>query len=250
MPGPTRAPPDPSRCLLPVHRLVQRDDVSCGPTCLAMVCRSFGDRRGIAAYRGAVHNNPDGGTLAVHLGNAALALGFRATLMPMGVKIFDPTWWHLRRDRLIDKLRQRAAWLGEDSSEAFNVQAWRRFLEAGGGVQFHELTPELLVRSLDLGRPVIAGLNATWLYREPRERPHDNEPDDIQGRQVGHFAVVMGYSGRGLHFHVRDPHPDAPYDGARRAPLSAARLLSAILLGDHTDDAVLLEIHPEGRSHA
>jgi len=59
---PAVAPP--ASLALPVDRLVQPDDVSCGPTSMAMVCRFHGDRLAIGEALGSIERNEDGGSFA------------------------------------------------------------------------------------------------------------------------------------------------------------------------------------------
>lgn len=237
--------------MLPVPRFAQPDDVSCGPTCVAQVLAAYGELRPISELIGLVRRNPDGGTLAVHLGQLALDLGYRARLYPFGLRVFDPTWWELDGDELVQRLTARRARLA-DPFEQEVVGAWIRFVESGGQVHFREPSAALLVSILAHGRPIICGLNATWLYREAREDPWTNQPDDIGGAQVGHFVTLVGYTGGGLHIHVNDPSESAPFAAGGdhgdlrngRYPLPADRLIHAILLADWTRDAMLLEIWP------
>lgn len=244
----------PQRRVLPVPRIVQPDDTSCGPTCLAQVLRFFGDRRPPAELRRRLRRNPDGGTLAVHLGRLALELGHHARLHPLGVRVFDPTWWALDQATLRDRLARRAAGLADPEGREL-AAAWLDYVDAGGHLAFHEPSPALLVRILDRGHPIICGLSATWLYRESRTIPETNVEDDVLGWPQGHFVTVVGHTGGGKHFHIVDPSPDAPVatggaptassgQAPGRYPLPADRLIHAILLGDITHDAVLLEVWP------
>lgn len=235
-----------SRCLLDVPSYTQPDDVSCGPTCLSQVLAWHGAQHDIDALAGQLRRNADGGTQGVYLGRLALELGYRVRLYPFGVRIFDPTWWECEDEEIIELLDARAAALS-DPGERDTVMAWADYLRAGGYLAFREPSPRVLTRALDLGRPLICGLNATWLYREARTRRHDNQDDPIGGHAAGHFVVIRGYTGEGRHLHVNDPSPDAPFSkgtSAGRYPLSANRLLHALLLGDGTGDAVLVEIWP------
>ena len=216
--------------------------MSCGPTCLRQVYRFYGEDRAHDDTLLGLERNGDGGTLAVYLGLAALRHGYRAALYPLGLRIFDPTWRDLSDAALADKLRQRAALSSAERRD--EIGSWLKFLDLGGAVFLEELSPALLVRLLDRGHPVVCGLSATWLYRQPRERPEDNEEDDVGGESVGHFVVVCGYTGGGLHFHVRDPSEDVPFSPAGEYRVGAQRLCNAILLGDATRDAMLLEIWP------
>lgn len=234
----------PERRELDVPRFEQPDDVTCGPTCLMQVYRFYQDRQlSFEDIRDRTVRNDDGGTLAVFLGLTALRQGYRATLYPFDLRIFDPSWFDLPHRALAAKVKERAAVL-ESPSRRRAAEAWVQFIEEGGRVEFHELSPDLLVNILDRGHPLISGLSATWLYRQTRERPHDNEFDDVHGEPTGHFVVIGGYSGSGRRFIIRDPASHVPFSRDGRYVVPAQRLINAILLGDVTQDAVLLELWP------
>ena len=79
---------------LPVPRLIQPDDVTCGPTSLSAVLRFHGHKRaGLKAVIASTPTNPDGGTLAPNLGCAALSFGVGIRAHPFAVQVFDPTWF-------------------------------------------------------------------------------------------------------------------------------------------------------------
>ncbi len=230
---------------LAVPPMVQPDEVSCGPTCLAAVLRFHGlADASPEEVRRVTPRNPDGGALAPFLGLAAMRLGARARCHPFATRVFDPTWRKLSAAECLRRLVQRTEALPEGRLRRVH-EAWRTFLEEGGEVALGELRPSELVQALDAGRPLICGLSITWLYQEPRERPEDNTDDDIHGSPVGHFVVVNGYGGSGQSFFVIDPWPEPPFDrsdGVYR--VSQRRLTQAILLGDATHDAVILEVFP------
>lgn len=234
---------------LAVPRFQQPDDVTCGPTCLAQVFEYYDDAYDIGELAKITPRNPDGGTLAVYLGQVALARGYRATLYPFTLRIFDPTWADCNQRQLVRKLGQRAAWVRHPKLKRATL-AYRDFAVAGGRIEFAELSPELLTRILDRGHPIVSGLSATYLYRTPRERPHSNEDDDIRGEPVGHFVVICGYQRDALSFSVSDPSPHAPFSKQGRYTVTTQRLINSILLGDVTYDAVLLEIAPRRRTGA
>lgn len=227
---------------LDVPRFEQPDDVTCGPTCLMQVFRYYGDDTPFPAIIDRTERNPDGGTLAVYLGLAALALGYRAALYPFDVRVFDPSWFDLTQAALRAKLLARAdAVAGKPKLRAATL-AYARFVEQGGRLEFAELAPELLTAIIDRGHPVLCGLSATWLYRQRRERGDTNEPDDVHGDPTGHFVVICGYAGAGRRFMVRDPSSHVPFSRTGRYVVPAHRLINAILLGEITYDAVLLEL--------
>jgi hypothetical protein len=242
---------------LAVARFLQPDDVTCGPTCLRKVYDFFGLDVDLPAVLGEIERNEDGGTLAVFLGISAIRRRFRARIYSYDLRIFDPTWETLGSGELARKLELRIPHL-RSAKTVRAAGAYLRFLELGGEIAFDELTPLLLKRILDRNHPVLAGLSATHLYRMPRER-HDAEThelvdDDVAGEPTGHFVVIIGYEHWGRQFSVRDPSAHVPLSEDGRQVVDAQRLINAILLGDLTYDAVLLELWPdngmkgEGRS--
>ncbi len=157
-------PPSPSSppeaLLLEVPPLRQPDDFSCGPTCLYKVLKGYGDQRDFDTVAGLVRRTDNGGTLGVFLGQAALELGYEATIYSYNMRVCDPTWSSLPPPQLADKLAARAAVVHEQKLED-SVSAYATFVRAGGQVRFDDLSVELLVSLLDGGRPVVVGLSAT-----------------------------------------------------------------------------------------
>jgi hypothetical protein len=256
MPTPgTTSPPDDRRTRrarlaheLAVPHFVQPDDVTCGPTCLRKVYNFFGVDVQLADVLGELDRNEDGGTLAVFLGISAIGRGFRARIYSYDLRIFDPTWERLGPAALAEKLHQRIPHL-QTAKTIRAAQAYLRFLGEGGEIRFDELTPALLKRILDSDHPILAGLSATHLYRMARERhdplTHELVEDDVAGEATGHFVVIVGYEHWGRRFSVRDPSVHVPLSADGRQVVGAQRLINAILLGDLTYDAVLLELWPE-----
>jgi hypothetical protein len=231
------------RVELDVPRFVQPDDVTCGPTCLMQAFRFYDDETPYDDIVAATPRNADGGTFAVWLGLSAIRLGYRATLYPFDLRVFDPSWFDLPQKALRDKLAARSNTLDPPKQRAA-LGAYMDFIDEGGRVEFAELSPGLLSDILDRGHPIVCGLSATWLYRQIRERPSANVYDDVNGDPAGHFVVVCGYSGGGRRFMVRDPSSHTPFSRSGRYVVPAQRLINAILLGDVTFDAVLLELWP------
>jgi hypothetical protein len=230
-----------SAVLLDVPRFEQPNDVTCGPTCLAQVYRYYGSKKPLATVIEETRQNPDGGTLAVYLGLRALRDGFATQIYTYNLRVFDPTWYELDVAALKDKLRDRLE-ISKSERRRRSISAYIEYLDLGGKLRFPELTPRLLARILNRKRPVITGLNATYLYGTPRE--FNNEYDDIRGEPTGHFVVVSGYYPRSDRFIVRDPSTHIPFSRTGRYSVKAQKLISAILLGDVTYDAVLLVISP------
>lgn len=232
---------------LPVQRFLQPDDVTCGPTCLRKVYAFYGLDVSLDEVVEALERNEDGGTLAVFLGISALGRGFRARIYSYDLRIFDPTWFALPPGELAEKIRARFPYL-HDAKRLGAAQAYIRFLEMGGELCFDELTPALLKAIIDREHPVLAGLSATYLYRYSRERwdiaTGRAMDDDVRGQPTGHFVVISGYEQWGRRLVVRDPFEHVPHSSDGRLVVDAERLTNAILLGDVTYDAVLLEVWP------
>ncbi len=238
--------------LLRVPRFEQPDDVTCGPTCLTQAFRFHGLDVELADVIENTPKNPDGGTLAVFLATSALRHGFRPILYSYNLRVFDPTWSKLRSAELQDKLGQRASFVTSTKLKRATL-AYRDFLAAGGRMRFDELTRDLLIRWLRKGQPILTGLSATYLYRIKRELGPDD--DDVRGEPTGHFVVICGYYPKSDRFVIRDPSFHIPFSRSGRYSVPAERLISAILLGDLTYDAVLLVLetgrteclYPKGR---
>jgi hypothetical protein len=227
--------------LLDVPRFEQPDDVTCGPTCLTQVYRYFGSERTLTDVIGETPRNPDGGTMAVYLGISALKNGFRPTIYPYSLRVFDPTWRGLSISSTIEKLCQRKE-LVRSTKLRQAIDAYITYLQEGGRLRFDELTRDLLVGLLQGGHPILTGLSATYLYRTPRE--YNNQYDDVRGDPAGHFVVICGYYPKSDKFVIRDPSTHSPFSRSGKYSVPAERLIPAILLGEVTYDAVLLVLSP------
>lgn len=231
---------------LRVQRFLQPDDVTCGPTCLRKVYDFYGLSVGADEVLGEIDRNEDGGTLAVFLGIAGLRRGFGARIYSYDLRIFDPTWHRLPPRDLAEKIHARFPYLA-DSQRLRAARAYLDFLAMGGELAFDELSPALLKSIIDREHPVLAGLSATYLYGFSRERQADGDrlvEDDVAGEPTGHFVVIVGYEHWGRRFSLRDPSHHVPVAPDGRQVVDAQRLINAILLGDVTYDAVLLELWP------
>lgn len=232
---------------LDVRRFLQPDDVTCGPTCLRKVYHFYGRNVPVEIVLGEVERNEDGGTLAVNLGIAALGRDFRARIFSYNLRIFDPTWSRLGSEEIADRLELRRKHVSDGKARRA-MAAYVRFLRAGGEMAFDELTPKLLKAIINRDHPILAGLSATYLYRMAREchvgETNELVEDDIAGEPIGHFVVISGYRDRGRRFTLRDPSAHVPHTADGRVVVEAQRLINAILLGDLTYDAVLLELWP------
>jgi hypothetical protein len=232
---------------LAVQRFLQPDDATCGPTCLRKVYDFYGLPVRMEDITAALERNEDGGTLAVFLGIAAMERGLRARIYSYDLRIFDPTWFGAKAEVLAGKIAARVPYL-RDQKRLRAAHAYIRFLRMGGTMEFEELTPRLFKEIIDRGHPILAGLSATYLYRYPRERWDPAVgglvDDDVRGEPIGHFVVISGYDRWGRQLTVLDPSSHAPDAADGRIIVDATRVINAILLGDMTYDAVLLEVWP------
>ena len=221
--------------------LPQPDDTSCGPTCLHALYRYYGDEIPLNQVIGQVQTVDGGGTLAVMLGNHALARGYRAQIYTFNLMVFDPTWFQPGVDiksRLIQRAKSTTS-----RKQRMAIEQYVRFIEHGGKILLEDLSRSLLRHHLKRGSPIITGLNSTYLYRTMRV-VGDSTDDDIRGDVVGHFVVLFEYDQNSHRVTVADPYAKNPYSGNHYYEAEMDRLVSAILLGVMTYDANLLIIEP------
>ncbi len=224
---------------LPINK--QPDDVTCGPTCLHSIYEFHNDAMALSEVIREVPMLESGGTYASRLGSHALKRGYQAEIWSFNVNIFDPTWFGLPRDELFEKLKlQRQAKKHRKLRTASD--GYMEFLENGGILRFEDLTIDLIAACLREGRPVIAGLSATYLYKSMREHPTTSENNDIKGFPSGHFVVLTGLDAEARTVQITDPYFPNMLSDHNTYTVSVARLICAILLGVMTYDANLLLI--------
>jgi hypothetical protein len=221
----------------------QPDDVTCGATCLHAVYRYFGDTFALDDLMAEVPSLEHGGTLGVLLANHALAQGYRATIVTWNLQLFDPTWFREGGPPLRERMLERAR-VREDSRLRQAAAAYDEFLSAGGTIEMRDLDPPLLRRYLARKLPILTGLSATFLYRESRERGHDNVEDDVRGDPVGHFVVLSGYLPKTREILVSDPQHPNPLSQIHTYRVPIEHVIGAIYLGVLTYDANLVVIEP------
>ncbi|MCK5945537.1 MAG: hypothetical protein KAI24_26340 [Planctomycetes bacterium] len=236
--------------VLPVEMGRQPTDVSCGPTCLHAVYAYHGLDVPTSDLIAAVPSLDEGGTLGVMLARDALARGFDATIVTWNLRVFDPSWFEDDAPPLADRLRRRARARRSNAKLRTAAEAYADFVDAGGKVAFRDLTASLLRSTLRRGVPILTGLSATFLYREMRQRPTDEVPDDLRGDPVGHFVVLSGYHPRQRTVLVTDPMHPNPLSDTHTYPVGTDRLVGAIYLGVLTYDANLVIIERRDGSTA
>ncbi len=238
---------------LPVEIEPQPSDSACGATCLQAIYKFWGDHRTVVSIVDDIPQLENGGTLAVELGCHALKNGYSAKIFTYNVQVFDPTWFQSQQADLTEKLkRQHELKRADDARLDRATTAYLRFLELGGEIDMQPLERKLIKQHITAKVPVLAGLSATFLYQEPRERPHPpNEfgisgiPDDVGGQPVGHFVVLSGYDEERDCVRISDPSHPNPRFPASQYWFPLDQLASAILLGIVTYDANLLVVEPK-----
>jgi len=237
--------PDSSQERLTFEIRRQPDDRTCGPTCLHAVYRYFGDEIGLGEVLAQVPSLEQGGTLGVLLANHALARGYRVTVVTWNLQVFDPTWFESSAAPLRERLVLRSEKAANPSAR-FSANAYVEFLDRGGKIEFRDLEASLLRKYLRRNLPILTGLSATFLYRDSRERPVDDQPDDVAGDPVGHFVVLTGYDPTTREVLVSDPlHPN-PLSKIHTYPVKIERVIGATYLGVLTYDANLVILEPGG----
>jgi hypothetical protein len=228
--------------LFDLNILAQPTDESCGATCLHAIYKYYGIPVELGTLIEEIPVLETGGTLAVILGTNALEKGFKATIYTYNLQVFDPTWFQEGVD-LADKIRKQMK-AKKKAKIHFASLAYLKFLELGGSILFDELDSQLLRTYLDRHIPILTGLNATYLYRWPRE--FENEDDDIKGKSMGHFVVLYGYDKANEKVLIADPLLDNPFS-QHRYPVNIDRVINSILLGILTYDANFLVIEKANR---
>jgi hypothetical protein len=231
---------------LPVDTLPQPDESTCGPTCLQAVYRYWGDDQPLETVIARTRRLELGGTFAVFLACDALNQGYRATIYTYNITVFDPTWFAQPTDIAERLRRQREVKLDYRLQHA--TEGYLEFLSLGGRLRFVDLSARLIHALLRRRFPIITGLSATYLYRNPREYGTDDVADDIHGLPVGHFVIIAGYDAARGAVLVVDPYQTTPYGPLLEYWISVERVVGAVLLGIVTHDANLLILRPPARS--
>ncbi|TVQ61533.1 MAG: hypothetical protein EA379_06250 [Phycisphaerales bacterium] len=223
--------------------LAQPDDTTCGPTCLHALYRYYGDDMPLERVIDETQRLRHGGTLAVLLAKHAMRRGYKVQIYTYNVHVFDPTWFEPGAGDMRDLLRAQIK-RKRDARIRFASRAYIEFLDMGGEIYLRDLTRDLIRKHLDRGVPILTGLNATYLYREARERQRDGKPDPIGGESTGHFVVLSGYDREERTVSVADPLESNPVSRTTSYDVDIDRLMCSILLGIATYDANLLIIRP------
>lgn len=223
--------------------LSQPDDVTCGPTALHAVYNYFGENFDLTELIHDIEMLETGGTLAVYLGIDAMKRGYKAIVYSYNLRVFDPSWFALSSNLLIEKLEQQYQYK-DGKRFRKTCSAYLEFLRMGGTLKFDNLEYSVIEDYINRGLPVIAGLSSTYLYPSVREFEMRNDKiiyDDVRGEPTGHFVVVKGIDSKEVW--IADPYNLNPYNREiREYKVPVARFINSIMLGVITYDANLLII--------
>lgn len=227
----------------------QPDNTTCGPTCLHAIYRYYHDAIPLQQVAEEVPSIPEGGTLEVYLACHALRRGYKTTIFPYNLQIFDPTWYDIPSKEIADKLRRQLAFKKDLPGIEILTNAYLAYLELGGLLRFEVMTAALIRRYLKKSIPILTGLSATYLYNTAREYGSGDQLnyDDVRGESVGHFVVLTGYDSKHRSVLVADPLKANPFADGRYYSVSVYRLVCAIMLGIITYDGNLLIIQRRER---
>lgn len=226
--------------------MTQPDDVTCGPTSLHAVYNYYGDRVSLNEVIKEVPYLKGGGTLAVMLATHALKRGYKTKIFTYNLKVFDPSWFINDKADLVAKLKKQLEYKkGKKFREA--SFAYIKYLKLGGEILFEDLTENLLKKYFDKKVPILAGLNATYLYNCSREYMNNKNMsvyDDLKGFVSGHFVVLCCFD-KNNNIIVADPYKENPVSHNNYYTVNPARLINSIILGIVTYDSNLLVIQPK-----
>lgn len=225
---------------LDLHVSRQRDDESCGITCLQAIYDYYSHPTTLDKLKHEIEHWQTGGTVAVNLARHALSHGFAAEIYTYNIKIFDPTWNALEPKELALKLRQRSRKIRSIKQKKV-IGFYQDFLKKGGVLKFDDLNEDLLTKLFQRHKPIICGLSATYLYQNMRETP-DNQEDDIIGQPVGHFVVVTGWDPNSRTVTIQDPLVQNPLSETGTYKLPFTKFSNAVMMGILTYDENLLVI--------
>jgi hypothetical protein len=227
----------------------QPDDESCGPTCLHSIYQHYGLNIPLNEVIQTIDRSPSGGTFCISIGKHALEHGFQSTIYIYSLIIFDLSWFtngEVENDFLISKLEAQMHYK-KDPYITSATHAIIDYLNLGGKIRVHPLSPKLLKKYFDQNIPIITGLSATHLYWSKREYFINGKSiyDDIRGTPCGHFVILCGYDDEKKHLIVADPHGENPISHNNYYKVDMDQLVNAILLGTVTYDGQLVIIEPK-----
>ncbi|MFN7262161.1 MAG: peptidase-C39 like family protein, partial [Cyclobacteriaceae bacterium] len=108
----------------------QPDDITCGPTCLHAIYQYYHDDIPLKEVVNEVKSLKTGGTLAVMLGNHALKRGYKAHIYTYNLNVFDPSWFSLSQNKMIDNLKKQMRYKFRSKKLLVASKAYIKFIES------------------------------------------------------------------------------------------------------------------------
>ena len=135
--------------------------------------------------------------------SVALDEGFKVDIYSTSLELFDPSWFKISRNKLINKLNKRLKFvLKSNKSDWRNgyIKYWHEdaiketvnFLENGGNIKFDLFNEKMIYNILSRKIPILVcflDVNLFYCYK----RKYNNKYNDIKGMNFGHSVVVSGY---------------------------------------------------------
>jgi len=196
-------------------RIEQQVESECAVECLYSVLRYYGissSRKELvreASYKSKKWRDWD-----YKICRSALKRGLKATVVTMSTEIFDPTWFKINIDKLIEKLEvelEKVKNKLKDSKKNINfhslslkieeISAAITFFKQGGKIEFEPLSIKKIESFIDKNIPVFAPHNSTLL--QSKSRMLRFKKNDTSGHDWGHVFLIIGYDDN--QFIVADP---------------------------------------------
>ena len=181
---------------LVIPQFKQEKKYGCIPACLQQVFAYYDKEVSQEEILNSL-DKPERGMSVPAAGTFAKRSGFNPTIVTNNMDIFDPTWFDVGSEKLIQHLKEKKSSLDEYNKSV--VEDFLEYLEIGGQIGFDTIDSELFVRSLSNKVPVIIELSSTDLYKKKDS-----------GEIEGHGVVIAGFDGDKVK--VVDPDRDNPYD--------------------------------------
>jgi len=147
----------------------------------------------------------------------ALKKGYKATVITLSTQIFDPTWFNLKNNKLIAKLKKEKTEIKKllnkkpknkeffasrkPNYELVEIDTIIKFLSKGGKIIFKTITKELIESYLKRNIPIFFPHNSTLLHKKIRML--NKKGNDLTGHAWGHVSLIIGYSKNS--FYIADP---------------------------------------------
>lgn len=233
------------RFYIPIKPAMQRDDISCGISCLKMILDYHGCHASSDETVGLLKPDPCIGLYDSQLGMAALSLGYSVSIFTYNYRIFHPIWNHLDRLELLENLNIQSRNLTDsrrvgDARRLKAIRSYIRFIESGGNLFFYPLSKEMILAHFDNHLPVIASLDLSFLYDCMAFE------DEFDEYRATHFVALHGYDPERHTFEITDPWHSIPIPNENgHYHLDADRVINAVFLGECVHDSSIIIIEPE-----